>query len=82
MYKKIITYISDSFWRWEDEWVNDESKKTKALEIYELLKWFIEEKGFQLTHEYSIERWKHLSEIFEKIKSGGMTSSPANQSSK
>ncbi len=29
-----------------------------------------EEKGFQLTQECSIERWRQLSEIFEKIRSG------------
>jgi len=80
--KKIITYISDSFWKWEEEWVNDESKKMKALEIYELLRWFIEEKGFQLTHEYSIERWRQLSEIFEKIRSGEMISPSAKSDSK
>jgi len=67
---KTITYVSDVLWKWDDESIKDESKKVKALETYELLKWFIEEKGFQLTQEYSMERWRQLSGIFEKIRSG------------
>ncbi|MEM1677103.1 MAG: hypothetical protein QXU63_03160 [Nitrososphaerota archaeon] len=65
--KKIITYVGDVFWNWEEEWIKDEAKKVKAVEIYKMLKWFIEEKGFQLSQEYSIERYKQLSQVFEKI---------------
>ncbi len=41
---KTITYVSDVFWKWDDESIKDESKKVKALEIYELLKWFMKKK--------------------------------------
>lgn len=72
--KKIITYINDVFWNWEEEWVKDESKKNKALEVYEFVRWFIGEKGFQLGPNYSHERYAKLSEIFEGLKSGETSS--------
>ncbi|MEM3409618.1 MAG: hypothetical protein QXR41_05155 [Nitrososphaerota archaeon] len=67
--KKSITYVNDVFWKWEDEWIKEESKKTRAIEIYDLLKWLIEEKEFQLSQEYDADKWRELSEKFEKIKS-------------
>jgi hypothetical protein len=78
--KKTILYITDAFWKWEEEWLKDEPKKTKALETYELLKWLIEEKGFTPTPEYNLEKWKQLSELFEKIKLGQTT--PTNPNNK
>lgn len=64
--KKSIMYVNDVFWKWEDELIKKESKKTRAIEIYDLLKWLIEEEEFQLSQGYDADRWRELSEKFEK----------------
>jgi len=45
---KKITYINDAFWKWEKGWEEDEEKLSKAREVYEVVKWLIDEKKFGL----------------------------------
>lgn len=66
---KLITYISDVFWNWQEEWKKDNTKMSKAIEIYEMVKWLVEEKNFNLTEGYTKERLAQLLEVFSNLKS-------------
>lgn len=65
--KKLITYIDESFWNWQEEWKTDESKKSIALEVFKIVKWVIEEKGYRLSENYDIEHYKKLEKRFEEL---------------
>lgn len=66
--KNIILYIHETFWNWNDEWINDEEKLSQALKIYEVVKWLLEEKMFKLHEDLNIEHCRNLLEKFEKLK--------------
>lgn len=70
--RRTITYIDDNFWNWRDEWENDESKLTLALEVYEVVKWLVEDKEFKLHENYSPERYQDLKVKFEELTSRGL----------
>ncbi|MEM3398251.1 MAG: hypothetical protein QXQ84_04205 [Nitrososphaerota archaeon] len=63
--KKLIIYIDESFWNWQEEWRNDESKRSLALEVFKIVKWLIEEKGYRLDEKYDVQRYKELEDYFE-----------------
>lgn len=69
IHNKLVTYISDVFWNWQEEWKNDKTKFSKATEIYEMIRWLVKEKNFNLTDEYTKERLAQLLEIFSNSKS-------------
>lgn len=65
--KNIITYIDESFWNWTDEWKTDESKLSLALEVYDVVKWLVEDKKFTLHENYNFERYQELKQNFIKL---------------
>ncbi|MEM3807906.1 MAG: hypothetical protein QW413_04870 [Nitrososphaerota archaeon] len=66
---KLITYISDVFWNWQEEWKKDNIKLSKAIEICEMIRWLVNEKKFNLTEGYNKERLSELLDIFSNLKS-------------
>ncbi len=64
--KKVITYIEEGFWNWRNEWKDDESKLQPAKEVYEIVKWLIEEKKFKLHENYQEARFQELKREIEK----------------
>jgi hypothetical protein len=66
--KKLITYIDENFWNWKDEWTTDENKLSLATGVYEVVKWLIEEKKFELAENYNKERYTQLLETFKNLK--------------
>lgn len=64
--KKIITYIDEEFWNWKDEFMEDEDKRGRAIEIYKALRWLIEEKKFVLDKSYQQQKYQELKEKIEK----------------
>lgn len=67
--KNLVTYIDESFWNWTDDWKTDESKLSLALEVYDVVKWLVEDKKFTLHENYSLERYQELKEKFIKLHS-------------
>ncbi|MEM2216738.1 MAG: hypothetical protein QXP57_09280 [Nitrososphaerota archaeon] len=67
--KQVITYIESIFWDWNDEWINDQEKLSKASEVYTVVKWLIEEKKFKLHENLSEERCKELLQKFVRYDS-------------
>ncbi|MBS7654642.1 MAG: hypothetical protein QXO01_03305 [Nitrososphaerota archaeon] len=77
--KQIITYVENTFWDWMDEWMEDKEKLSKAFEVYEVVRWLMEEKKFKLHENLHEERCRGLlqkfreyeskNEIIEKLKS-------------
>jgi len=63
---KVITYVNDAFWKWEEGWEKDEKKTVAALETCEILKWFAG-KGFSLHESYDPERYNALVEKFTEL---------------
>jgi len=66
--KKLITYVNDVLWNWQEGWEKDSTKTSKAIEILDLLRWLIEEKNFKLSENYNEERYLQLVDIFNKLK--------------
>lgn len=62
-----IVRIDETFWGWEDGWENDLEKLSEAADTHYILKWLINQKGFNLSSEYSVRRYQKISEILEKI---------------
>jgi hypothetical protein len=64
--KQVITYVEENFWNWKDEWKDDQSRLQPAKEVYEVVKWLIEERKFKLHENYQIEKYQEIKEKFEK----------------
>ena len=62
-FKRKINYISDVLWNFGEE---KPKNLAEAREVYEVAKWLVEEKGFELKDEYVIKDYKKLLELFEK----------------
>ena len=65
--KKMVMYIHEPLWNWVDEWINDQEKLLQALEVYEVVRWLIREKKFNLHETLDEKRCNELLEKFEKI---------------
>jgi len=72
--KHIITYIEDCLWNWDDSWRRDKEKLSRALEVYEVVKWLLDEKNFQLHESLSEKKVKNLLRKFDEYKSRNMNS--------
>ncbi|MCS7135194.1 MAG: hypothetical protein RMI79_06150 [Nitrososphaerota archaeon] len=66
--KRKISYINDALWNWDDELINDQEKVSQALEVYEVVKWLIDEKSFYPDKSLDENRFKEILEKFNKIK--------------
>lgn len=62
-FKKKVKKIWDVLWIFGKE---GPKKLTEAREVYEVAKWFIEEKGFKPANDYVVEDYKKLVDLFEK----------------
>lgn len=60
---KRVKGICDVLWDFGKEGPN---KLAEAKEVYEIAKWFIEEKGFKLADDYVTRTYKKLVDLFEK----------------
>ncbi|MEM2004124.1 MAG: hypothetical protein QXQ37_05675 [Nitrososphaerota archaeon] len=65
--KNLITYVDESFWNWSDDWKKDESKLPLALEVYDVVKWLVEDKKFTFHENYKSERYQELKEKLIKL---------------
>jgi hypothetical protein len=64
----ITTYIEDCFWNRKDSWREDKEKLSRALEVYEVVKWLLNEKNFQLYDGLSEKKVKDLSQKFDELR--------------
>ncbi|MEM2910088.1 MAG: hypothetical protein QXO01_03345 [Nitrososphaerota archaeon] len=65
--KGLITYVNEAFWNWESGWEKDPEKLSQALEVYEVIKWLIDEKKLTLSENYNLERYKETSKMLEGL---------------
>jgi hypothetical protein len=60
----LVTYLHDSFWRWENGWEEDVKRLSDAREVYEVAAWLLDVKKFRLIEEFKEERYEELARIF------------------
>ncbi len=63
-FKRKIKSIHDILWH--DFNRSGPNKLAEAREVYEVVKWLIDEKGFILADNYVVENYKKLLDLFEK----------------
>jgi hypothetical protein len=65
--KGVVTYIGDSFWKWEKGWENDKKKLSDAREVLEIATWLLDVKKYGLIEVFKPERYQELSVLFKEI---------------
>ncbi|MCX8193595.1 MAG: hypothetical protein N3G77_07300 [Nitrososphaeria archaeon] len=65
--KREIIHINEVFWEWEEGLEKESEKFLEALETWRILKWLIEEKGYNLGDRYEEKRYRRISEILERL---------------
>jgi hypothetical protein len=63
--KGTVTYLHDSFWKWETGWEKDEQKLSEGREVFEIANWLVEAKRYKLDQSLSVQRYRELSSIFK-----------------
>lgn len=69
-----VTDIGDQFWKWEQGWESDQDRVSEGLEIYEVIRWLVDEKGFRLAEKISLERYRELSKVLGDLLKAGQSS--------
>jgi len=62
------TYIHEAFWKWDKAWAADATKTSQAKEVYEVARWAIEEKRYNLAEPFSVPRYNELAREFIQSK--------------
>jgi hypothetical protein len=65
--KGVVTYLHDSFWKWEKGWETDKKKVADAVEVYDVARWLFEVKKFKLVEGLKPERYDELAAIFKAL---------------
>jgi hypothetical protein len=66
----IVSYLHDSFWKWEQGSESDKKKLSDAREVFEIVTWLLDVKKYKLHEDLKGERYQELSRIFQELPAG------------
>lgn len=62
-----VTYLHDSFWKWQPGWEKDERRLLEARAVYDICLWAMDVKKYKLDQSLSPQRYNEVSSFLKAL---------------